>query len=132
MTHDEQKVLTVGCQRVWLDPKHRITMVEFAPDAHLDIDLAKRGSQAMREVTGGEARPLLVDFTNLKSQTRECREFYSKDPKHLETYNAVAIIVNSTVSRVIANFFLKINKPDRPTQLFDERARGIEWLKQFS
>jgi hypothetical protein len=131
MPDERQGMLTYRSQRVWLDPETRIIMAEFDDGAELDIEDARASTRAMTEVSGGEERPLLVDFSNLKSQTKECREYYAKDPEHIKTYSAVALLVSSPLSRIIANFFLGINKPIKPTRLFEDRGAAVEWLKQY-
>ena len=131
MTAPQTRVIHHKMQRVWLDPETRIIVAEFDDGAQLDLEDAKASTAAMIEVTGGEPRPLLVDFSNLKSQSRECREYYSKDPHHITTYTAVAILVSHPLSRIIANFFLGINKPLKPTKLFEDRKIAMEWLGEF-
>jgi len=132
MSDQPPKVITYKNQRVWLEPEHRIIMAEFGDATEMDIEDARRSTKLMIEITNGEQRPLLVDFKHLKSQTKECREYYAKDPEHVKTYSAVAILVGSPLTRVIANFFMGINKPVRPTRLFEDRDRALEWLKQFA
>lgn len=38
--------------------------------------------------------------------------------------------VINPLSRVMANFFIGINKPLKPTKLFDDRDKAIAWLQQ--
>ena len=82
-----------------------------APQAVLDINQAREATAAVIKVTGGIPRPLLVDFTNMNSQTKECRDDYSKDPNHLKTHSAIAILIGNPLSRVFANFSLGSTSP---------------------
>jgi len=116
---------------VRFDTEHRIVLVEFDAGAVVTIEDAKRSTAATIEVTGGQPRPALIDFGNLKGLSKECRRYYATDPDHVATYTAVAIVVGNALSRVIANFFLGINRPLKPTRLFDDRNAAIEWLTRF-
>jgi hypothetical protein len=41
---------------------------------------------------------------------------------------AFAILIDSSVSRVVGNFFLGINKPAVPTKLFTNEKEAVKWL----
>jgi hypothetical protein len=125
----ERNVVRAGPSRTWYDETQGIIFVELDEQAVLDIAQAREATAAMIKVGGGIPRPLFVDFTNMKSQTKECRDYYSKDPNHIKTYSVIAILISNPLSRVFANFFIGLNKPLKPTRLFDDRAKAIEWLK---
>lgn len=126
---NERNVVRAGPSSTWFDEAQGIIMVELDEQAVLDIDQARQATAALVKVTGGVPRPMLVDFTNMKSQTKECRDYYSKDPDHLKTHTAIAIVVSNPLSRVFANFFIGLNKPRNPTRLFNDRVEAIRWLR---
>jgi hypothetical protein len=126
---DKRNVVRAGPSSTWYDESHGIIMVELDQQAVLDIDQARLATAAVIKVTGGIPRPMFVDFKNMKSQTKECRDYYSRDPNHLKTHTAIAILVSSTLSRVFANFFIGLNRPQNPTRLFDNREEAIKWLQ---
>jgi hypothetical protein len=33
--------------------------------------------------------------------------------------------------KILANFYIKINKPERPTKFFNNKDEAINWLKPF-
>jgi hypothetical protein len=45
--------------------------------------------------------------------------------------SAVALIVDTPLSRVLGNFFLAVNKPLYPTRLFDNEASALAWLQEL-
>ena len=126
---DDKNIVHAGQVRFSYDEARRIIICFTAENAELTMDDARICTEVMRKLTGGVPRPMLGDFTKMKSQTKECRDYFAKDPNHLQTYSAIAIMVNSPISRMLANFFLGLNKPARPTRLFDDRAKAIEWLE---
>lgn len=96
----------------------------------IDLEEARLITEAFARLAPG-GRPLLVDLASPKGQTRGAREYFAKDPIHTQYYTAVALLVSNPISRVLANFFLGMNKPLRPTRLFTDKAEAIEWLQQF-
>jgi hypothetical protein len=79
---------------------------------------------------GGERVAALVNITNVKSVNREARQYYSSEDAD-RAYKAVALIVNSPVSKMLGNFFMGLNKPPMPLKLFNLEEDGIAWLKGF-
>src|SRR4051794_460290 len=106
----EWSVVRSGPARTWFDEAQGIIFVELDEKAVLDIAQAREATVAMNKVGGGIPRPLFVDFTNMKSQTKECRDYYAKNPDHIKTYSAIAILVSNPLSSVFANFFIGLNK----------------------
>lgn len=133
MTSGERhgEVIRVGSVIVWYDERRRIGIIEFEPGSELTIEQTQGVTDALIKVTRGEIRPLIVDFKNMKSQTKESRDYYSKDPRHAATHTATALIVNNAVTRMIANFFLGLNKAVRPVRLFNDRESAIAWIESL-
>ena len=99
--------------------------------AVVDLDEAKVHSEVFSRLTGNRAMPLLVVFGSMKKQTKEARDFFSKDPDHVQTYSAAALLVKNPLAKVFANFYMGLNKPPKPTRMFTDRDRAMEWLAQF-
>ena len=69
-----------------------------------------------------------------------CQEFASTDTtftKHLAKNinnpfsKADAFVINSMSQKILANFYLKISTPERPTKFFKNKEEAVDWLKQF-
>lgn len=126
--YEEKDVIKEGKVRGYFDDENKILIVFVVPQAELTIEDARVCTAWMKRLAGNVPRPMLGDFGNMKSQTKECRDYFTKDPNHLQAYSAIAILVNSPLTRMLANFFIGINKPPKPTRLFDDRKKAIEWL----
>jgi len=125
------EVERVGPIHVWYDKALNIAFASFDEGAELTIEQTRPFTRAVVKVTGGKVCPLLIDFKNMKSQTKESRDYYAKDPEHGKTHSAAALVVNSMLTRMIANFFLGMNKAVKPVRLFDDRQAAIQWLKSL-
>lgn len=100
------------------------------PGAEMTLTDAREGNEAIRRISKGRKRPLLCDYTGIKSQTRECRAYYA-GKETAQATSACAILANSTISRVIGSFYLGLNKPVTPTKIFTSKQEALEWLKGF-
>lgn len=127
-TETSGEVIRVGPIKVWYDELHGIGNIAFDPGTELHIGQCPAVTEALIKATRGEIRPLIVDFKNMKSQTKESRDYYSKDPRHAATHSATALVVNNAVTRMIANFFIGLNKAVKPVRLFDDYASAMQWI----
>jgi len=44
----------------------------------------------------------------------------------------VALLIASPLSRVLGNFYLRINRPETPTRLFSSEEEAGAWLRQVA
>jgi hypothetical protein len=44
---------------------------------------------------------------------------------------ADAFVIKSMAQRILANFYVKIHKPERPTKFFGSKEEAIIWLNQY-
>jgi len=44
---------------------------------------------------------------------------------------ADAFVLNSIAQKILANFYVKINKPERPTKFFNNLDEASIWLKKY-
>lgn len=72
--------------------------------------------------------PTISDVRNLRSIDRAARA-YCAGPVPVGVCLAVAVIVDSPLSRVIGNIFLGLNKPRVPLRLFSDVSEAEAWLK---
>jgi hypothetical protein len=93
----------------------------------IDAAAARRSVELVGEVSDGRTLPLLVDMSDVKSMTRDGRAVYADEASML----ALALVGQSPVVRVIANFALSMNKPGVPTRFFTDRDEAETWLRGF-
>lgn len=44
---------------------------------------------------------------------------------------ADAFVIKSMAQKILANFYIKINRPERPTKFFNNKEEALIWLKQY-
>jgi hypothetical protein len=87
-------------------------------------ELARAAIKRLDELTGGAKHPLLVDMRGTASLTREGRQAFAAE------YSAskVALLGESQVDRVIANFTLSVITMTIPTRYFTSEPAALAWL----
>jgi hypothetical protein len=78
---------------------------------------------------GHKEFPLLIHTNKVKYISREARN-YLASKEGCQKIKSCAILTNSIVTKVIANFFLQINKPLVPTKLFTNEDSARKWLSK--
>jgi hypothetical protein len=100
------------------------------PNVDLDLESAQDCVQKLATMLGGVRRPILVDFTDMRSVSRDARKYFAGE-ETAKIESAAALLVRSPLARAIGNFFMGFNKPSIPTRLFTSEAEALEWLRGF-
>ena len=97
----------------------------------LTIEHAKEIAAATSVYAPGRRALFLVDARRAGRMTQEARQYLASD-EATKNILAMAILVGSPVSRIVGNFFLMINKPRVPANLFSSEKDALSWLKGFA
>ena len=94
----------------------------FIEDAHNIRDAQKQlcGKRLPILISGGQFS--ITNIETLKYIAKNVNMPYSK---------VSAYIAESIPQKILGNFYLKIYKPERPTQFFNHKADALEWIKQY-
>jgi hypothetical protein len=95
--------------------------------AVMQLDDAVEAVDMTWRVAGEQRRPVLVDTSRVAGESRDARAYFVSD-EAVTKYSAVAILVSSPVSRVIATFFLRLSQHKVPTQMFSDEGEAERWL----
>jgi hypothetical protein len=75
-------------------------------------------------------KPTLVLMQELARVEREARALFASDD-YLRLCSQTAVVVGSPVSRVVASFFVGLNRPKYPYKIFEDPELAAEWLRGF-
>jgi len=79
---------------------------------------------------GGEKLPVLVLCSEHAATNSELLHTIAKNANNPYS-KADAFVIKSMAQKILANFYIKINKPERPTKFFNNKDEAINWLKPF-
>jgi hypothetical protein len=117
-----------GCS-IWLS-EDGILHVDVDGGVAQDLATARTDIAEGARLVGSRKVPVLVDVRRVKSVSREAREHYSGDAVALFT-SALAILIESPLSKMLGNFFMGFNKARFPRRLFTDEAEALSWLRGF-
>ena len=103
-----------------------VLLLTWAPGVTITADLA---AAAMARVNGhneDRVRPLLVDMTGIAALSRDAHRYF----KQRSRISRIAIVGESAVDRVIANFGLRVSPPPVPSRFFNSKDAALVWLQQ--
>ncbi len=99
-------------------------------DIEFDIESLKKFTIEMGKLTHNKKAPLLLTLDDFAIPPVDTREYWAlKDS--CPYASAEAYITSSIGHKLIGNFYLKLNKPGRPTRLFTNKNEAIKWLRTF-
>lgn len=113
------------------EAKHSIEMsdggflhLRWLPGVHVQVEDARAAMAKVNEVCQQEEHPMLVDMAAVGSVSREARAVWSIPC----SASRIALLGESPVDRVLANFFLGVHVPPCPTRFFTSRSEALDWL----
>jgi len=117
-----------------IDLKH--TQIELRSDGIVQINASDFDysfervvelNKALGEITKGERKLVLIISCNLTNVSKEARE-YMATPESTQFSIAEAFVIRSLGQKILANFYMKVNKPTVLTKIFTSEASAERWL----
>ena len=108
----------------------QILQINIFPHSLIGENEAKKMTDASLKLTRNVMFPVMIvvgEFADFDKSSRE----YSADPEKEVGSSAKAYLLNNLGHIIIANFFLKVNKPVKPVRIFKNEQDAIKWLKNF-
>jgi hypothetical protein len=103
----------------------------YSPKLEIDISIARELISNRLEYFKGRSYFALIDFSNVKSVTKEARDYMNDPEGGLKGILAGAFLSNNAVSTLFINLYLRINKPVVPAKFFTNKDDAINWLKRM-
>jgi hypothetical protein len=96
---------------------------------NLDLDITRTCVEQRLKYIQGKPYPTIFDITLVKQSTKEGRDYLANEGSEL--VSASAVVGASPMLRMMANFFIMVNRPKIPTRMFADRKSAVEWLSQY-
>jgi len=103
-----------------------IVRLTWAHGLQITEQLATDAMRLVDHINAGTERPLLVDMTGTATLTRPARVTFTRRC----SASMIALLGNSPVDRVIANFALGASSVPVPTRYFTSEPTALAWLSR--
>lgn len=109
----------------------QIVHIECTPNTVMTLEEGLESTRIVREMVQDRPLPMLCDLTNVVRMTQECRQHFAGF-EHAKVFTKCALLVENPIAKILGNFFLGANKPLRPTRLFTNKEKALQWLAEES
>lgn len=109
--------------------KDGIFYMYYKPIKLLSLPIVQTIVQERLAFKQGVSYPTYVNIRKLEQTTKDARDYLANQGNELVVANA--IVVESPVLRMMANFYIMINQPVKPTRMFTDEESALEWLRQY-
>ncbi len=115
----------------WKETDNDILFFKYAPRLEMTIDVAKEIVRSRLEYSQGVSMYVLIDATNIKSATKEARDYMNSFDGGLKGVLGGAFLSNNVVATLVINLFLKVSKLPVPAKFFSDKTEAIKWLRKI-
>lgn len=103
----------------------------FKKDAEIELNHVIANKEAREKLQQGKKMLILGDIRKVWHVSKAAQDYLaSKEVTDLNI--AMAILTNSLMTVLLANFFIKFKKPATPTKMFKNEAKAVKWLLSFN
>ncbi|MBI1837402.1 MAG: hypothetical protein HYR91_09075 [Flavobacteriia bacterium] len=113
--------------RFWIEDG--ILFSEYKQPFNMTLENSKDIYMLRETISNGNPQYFCYDICNLKSMTKEARDYGEKYGQNLLI--ASSIVVNSHLTLFLYNTFLKIKKVKIPVKAFKDKKDAVEWLNEL-
>lgn len=106
-----------------------IIVIKIRPGIQETVEDAEENLAAVDMLANGIRRPRLLDLREALPISREVRRFYMQ-PATRNSATIVALLVDSNLSRVIANLIIGLTGNSQAVQVFSDEQAARQWLRQ--
>lgn len=99
--------------------------------AEIDLEDAIENSIVVNALAKDKKYPLIVDLRELKTMSKDARKHFAIKDRETNVV-AIALLVESSLSKMFANFYLGINRPKVPVKLFNSSYKAEQWCTTFT
>lgn len=110
--------------------KDRILVGTYKKNLRINLEIAKAIVHARLSFAAGKKLPSMIISQGVISIDKPARVYLASD-EAIEGLTASAIIVKTTFSSFLGNFFLAVYKTKMPVKIFADIPSAEKWLQQF-
>jgi hypothetical protein len=104
-----------------------IVRIDMLSNHIIDLEEAVQMNIAQGQLLNGQPGLVLMVAGSTTQFTSDARDF-SASREGLRFSIAEAMLVKNLAQRIIVSFYLKINKPNKPSRAFNTEEDAINWL----
>jgi hypothetical protein len=96
----------------------------------VDLPMAIQLVEDRKIAAGNTIRPVLVEVKNVISVRKDAKKYYNL-PDSYQNLSAIAMLIDNYIAKTIGNIVFKLQNNPVPTELFNDRAKALNWLEKY-
>ena len=108
-----------------------IIYATYIPKLEINLDIARELVENRVLFSKNRAQYILIDFTNVKSVTKDARDYMNDPEGGLRGILGGAFLSNNVVATLFVNLYLKVSNPTIPAKFFTNKTDAISWLTKI-
>jgi hypothetical protein len=108
----------------------RIFHVIIKKKEKITIKMTEKGYDFLNRNGGGRFYNI-YEFSSFSEMDPEVREWCATTSGNNYTY-VDAIVISNFAQKLIADFYLKFNKPPMPTKIFKSKEKALDWILELN
>lgn len=113
--------------KFWIDDQ--ILFFEYKSDVVVDLKAAQCIVADRIQFQNEVSYPIFCDVRGIVSIDKTARDYLAHSGSVLT--KAVAFLIHQNVLRAITTFYVQINKPVVPSQLFEDKTKALDFLSNY-
>ncbi|MFN7691633.1 MAG: hypothetical protein ACK5QU_11175 [Bacteroidota bacterium] len=122
-----KQIIVTRTAKLSFDAERCILHIEMIAGNEISLEDSIAHKEAAQLLTNGVPHCTFVNALGNIDISSEARKFGSS-PDVQKNLIAQAVLVNSLATRIAANFYIRFNKPPKPTRLFTNSEDAFSWL----
>ena len=112
----------------WKEADDDILFFKYSPRLEMTIEVAREIVRSRLEYCDGAPMYVLIDVTNIKSATKEARDYMNSNEGGLKGVAGGAFLSNNVVATLVINLFLRVSNLAIPARFFTNKEEALKWL----
>lgn len=113
--------------RLSFNKEEGLLYVELFPGNEIGLEDSKEHTAASEKLTNGAMHCAFIKALGNIDISSEARK-HGSNPEIQQNLIAQAVLVNSLATRIAGNFYIRFNKPPKPTRIFTNPEDAKSWL----
>ena len=132
MNHNKQSInlensIVTRTAKITFNVQEGVLYFELFPGNEIGLEDSKEHIAASEKLTNGKMHCAFIKALGNIDISSEARK-HGSNPKIQENLIAQAVLVNSMATRIAGNFYIRFNKPPKPTRIFTNPEDAKSWL----
>ncbi len=109
------------------DSQEGVLYIELFPGNEIGLEDSKEHAEATAKLTNGAMHCAYIKALGNIDISSDARK-HGANPEIQQNLIAQAVLVNSLATRIAGNFYIRFNKPPKPTRIFTNPEDAKSWL----